>query len=353
MATSKSDRYALVSSLYGPGTTLGWYLMTVAIFASFGFHLSKRRADKITADMIAVLTFPTVAAAHLISQVYGHKNFGPNTSEETILQSTASIEAALVVVETFMATDVVLFLLAAWFMCVKRASLLALIGLFCFCADSYLYFSTPVRRSMEHNFVRLFIINFEAVFGAIMAILTICIMFAVGILILCFVVRHNTAQQSSLEQLRFDPSRDNQLRGTTDAIAVHQLNLRESDGALKSFTFISLIFLPLSFVASLFPLPFSAFQNLPLGFVPSLRTVISNFANGMIPNSGTSIRELDQSVALLAGATVLGFSLYGTADVYYRDWLKRTDLPVEERRELERLEPSLTAPIYRQTSNLW
>lgn len=233
-----------------------------------------------------------------------------------------------------MTIDVVLFLLAAWFMCVKRASLLALTGLFCFCADSYLYFSTPVRRSMEHNFVRLFIINFEAVFAATMAILTICITSAVGILILYSVVRHNTAHQSSLQELRFDPPRDNQLRGTTDAIAVHQLNLRELDGALKCITLVSFVFLPLSLLASLFPLPFSAFQNLPPKFLPCARAVVSNFANGIIPKSGTSTQELDQAVALLAGSTVLGLSLYSTADSYYRDWLQRTDLPVEEH-ELE------------------
>jgi hypothetical protein len=38
------------------------------------------------------------------------------------------------------------------------------------------------------------------------------------------------------------------------------------------------------------------------------------------PETDTGIMELDQAVALLAGITVLGFSLYSTADERYKMW---------------------------------
>jgi hypothetical protein len=34
----------------------------------------------------------------------------------------------------------------------------------------------------------------------------------------------------------------------------------------------------------------------------------------------TGIKELDQTVALLTGMTVLGLSLYSAADEWYKDW---------------------------------
>jgi hypothetical protein len=67
-----ADLYSLVSSLYGPGTTACWYLTALSYHASWTLHPKKRMSGSIDTDFIALLTFPTVAAGHLISQVYGY-----------------------------------------------------------------------------------------------------------------------------------------------------------------------------------------------------------------------------------------------------------------------------------------
>jgi hypothetical protein len=48
------------------------------------------------------------------------------------------------------------------------------------------------------------------------------------------------------------------------------------------------------------------------------------------PKTDTGIKELDQAVALLAGMTVLGFSLYSAADERYKDWWQEETKRKEE-----------------------
>jgi hypothetical protein len=59
-----SSRYQLVSSLYGPGTVVCWYLTWVSVQVSWITHPKKGTFDSIDPDFIAVLTLPTVAAGH-------------------------------------------------------------------------------------------------------------------------------------------------------------------------------------------------------------------------------------------------------------------------------------------------
>ena len=64
---TQKDRYTLVSSFYGPGAVAGWHLTILACLLAFAAQ-PRKRTDSITADLIAVQTFPTIAAAHLLSQ---------------------------------------------------------------------------------------------------------------------------------------------------------------------------------------------------------------------------------------------------------------------------------------------
>ena len=82
------------------------------------------------------------------------------------------------------------------------------------------------------------------------------------------------------------------------------------------------------FVSSLFVgfvLPFFWEASVDLQRTADVRT-----AHDLIPKSNTSIKELDQKVALLAGATVLGFSLYSTANAYYQAWRAKTRVTTEQ-----------------------
>ena len=228
--------------------------------------------DSITADLIAVLTFPTVAAADLITQVRSYPNGGT-----TLAQNAASIQATLIVTETFLTIDVGLFLLAVGFKCVRRGCLLATVGLFCFSAECYVYFSPSVSQVIEQNLDTLLSINFGAILYCSVAMLVTCV---------------------------------------TSALA----NFSSPDAKWR--TIIELI-LGTYFVFAT-PLFSGVMMGLPSQFWPLIRTATSRFAHGLIPTSNTSVKELDQAVALLAGASVLGFTLYGTADAYYKAWLSKT-----------------------------
>ncbi len=177
------DRYALVSSFYGPGAVGGWYLTTLACLISFGLHPRKRRADSITVDMIAVLTFPTVAAAHLVSQI---RSCPTEMSSTTWTQKAASMEAALIVIEVYLIIAVVLLMLAVGFRRVKQGCLFAVVSVFCFSAECHLYFSRSVTQAIERSLDRSFQVNFGKILIDVMT-LVLCIVFAFFFNILFFI----------------------------------------------------------------------------------------------------------------------------------------------------------------------
>ncbi len=320
---TQSNRYDLISSFYGPGAVAGWYLTTLACLISFSLHSRKRSRDSITADLIAVLTFPTVTAADLITQVRSY----PKEST-TLAQNAASIEATLIVTETFLTIDVVLFLLAVGFKCVRRGFLLAIVGLFCFSAECYVYFSPSVSQAIGQNLDRPFLINFGTILISVMAVLLICITCALSLIAVFFSMPsyqpYARPTERDVEATRKDWERD----------------FKQSHNA-KALTIITMVFLPCTFVASAFPLSSGALVNLPSQLLPWIRTAASRLAHDLIPTSNTSVKELDQAVTLLAGASVLGFSLYSTANAYYQAWLSGTRVMTQQRGiELRMLSPN-------------
>ena len=314
---TQSDKYALVSSFYGPGAVVGWYLTTLGCLISFSLHPRKRSRESVTADLIAVLTFPTVAAADLVTQVRSYSKEGA-----TLAQSAASIEATLIVTETFLAIDVILFLLAVGFKCVRRPCLLATVGLFCFSAECYVYFSPFVNPAVGQQLGRLFLINFGNILISVIAVLIICVICALGLVAFFFLVR-------LYEPRRRLFGRDVEATGREREREVEatrknwEQDFRDSRSSF-ALTGITFVFLPFTFVASAFPLFSEALVDLPSQFLPWIRTAGSRIAHDLIPRSNTSVKELDQAVALLAGASVLGFALYSTADAYYQAWLSKT-----------------------------
>ncbi len=304
------DRYALVASFYGPGAVGGWYLTTLACLISFGLHPRKRRADSITADMIAVLTFPTVAAAHLISQI---GSCPTEMSSATLVQKAASMEAALIVIETSLAIAVILFLLEVSFRCVRRGCLLAIVGLFCFSAECYLYFSRSVTQAIERSLDRSFLISFGKIIVGVMALLLYCIVLALGLIVFFFAIRPSHSR-SQVGTVNHDSEANAQIRSEgLDQDFVDSKNAR-------GITWVTMLFLPFAFLASVFPLTAGIFENLPPEPLLRLQTAVSHFTRSLIPASNTSVRDLDQAVAILAGASVLGFSIYDMANAYYNNW---------------------------------
>lgn len=157
------DRYNLVSSLYGPGTTACWYLTVLSCLVSWTLHPKKRKSGSLDSDFIAVLTFPAVAAGHLISQIHHYPDDKAElltTNDPDLFLRIAAIEAPLNITETSMPTLVLMFILALYFRCIKRAIYTALVGMFCAAAESYMFFVTWSVGNSQQNLSRPFLINF-------------------------------------------------------------------------------------------------------------------------------------------------------------------------------------------------
>lgn len=300
--------------------------MVLAFLFPSGSHPQKRNVDTITVNLFTVLTYPAVAAAHLIAQTWAYNQSLQELSPNLSAQRLASIKASLIITGTFMPIDVVLFLVAVSFKCVKRAFLLAMIGSFCFAAECYLYFSHAVSQHMERDLNRPFLINYTSLLIIIMTVLIFCPILGFAAIVKFFIgsLTPSQAQRS-----------DRDAEGMK--IKTERPSFKDSRSS-RFITALSLLFLPLYMIGSMLPFLSGVFSNLPSQLLPWLRGACSNIAHGLIPRSNTSVRELDQVVALLTGATVLGFSLYSTAVAYYQAWLKRARVQRQEREiELRRV----------------
>jgi hypothetical protein len=185
-----SSRYQLVSSLYGPGTVVCWYLTWVSVQVSWITHPKKGTFDSIDPDFIAVLTLPTVAAGHLISQIHSYPGVLSEmmtTQDPRLLQHVAAIEASLDITDTFMAMVVVLFLLAIRFKRIKRAVLSGATGLFCFSAEVYIFVcKVGVKRGFG-NFTKFYLIHFHGIFVLTLFLLSFLMLLGVlGFVFLCY-----------------------------------------------------------------------------------------------------------------------------------------------------------------------
>ena len=268
---TQSNEYDLVSSFYGPGVVVGWYLTALACLISFSLHPLKRTHDSITADLIAVLIFPTVAAVDTITRVRAYNKEGVTSA-----QNAASVDATQVVTRAFLIVDFCLYLLAEDFKCRRRACLLAFVGLFFFTV-----FTDFLAQSMAWLLL-----------GTPGGVLPIVV--------------NPKVRGPDIEATRRDWKRDFLKRHNAMAL-----------GIISVFCLLC-IFLGLLLLHS------RALLNSPSQFLPWIRTAASQIPQDWIPMSNISIKELDQAVALLAGTSVLGFSLYSTADAYYQAWLSET-----------------------------
>ena len=121
MSDFDDNRFELVSSLYGPGTTGCWYLTVLSCYISLAAHPTKGTSGSIDADLIVVLTFPAVAAGHVLVQTRSFPPFdGDAVAQSQITKLVSALEASLNVTENFVALSVILLLVAIIRKCVKR-----------------------------------------------------------------------------------------------------------------------------------------------------------------------------------------------------------------------------------------
>ena len=323
-------------------------------------------------DLIAVLTLPTVAAGHLVSQFRGflheHRTVRASGSVDDgkYLQSIAAIEAPFNVTETFMAISVIMFIVAAWMFCIRRAILVGLIGLLCFTVECAIHFSNFTDLGLQYRpgisaddhpaFSRFFVADFAGLVIAILVILSLCGVISAAIA--CYMLLPpktassgprpdvegaNEAAPGARTPLGSDAS---VVEATRSVETTHETQLRRTPGesSLSSITWVTTLFLPLSFVASVLPLawPSTSRQDSASATASPWQTLdesVHRLGRNLFPRTACSVTDLDQGVTAAAGATVLGFSIYSVAKAYYKIWsARRTTTPVPTDTELSRIE---------------
>jgi hypothetical protein len=143
------ERFALVSSLYGPGNLACWFFLFISICLSWTINPSCARKDSITNDFIAMLALPVVAVAHFFHQAYHQNEKHDGETPDLVpffstltwdnVRAVAAIEAPLTVCEVFVAWAAFLYLLAARKGQLKRMSLVLIVGLLCFSVEMLLW----------------------------------------------------------------------------------------------------------------------------------------------------------------------------------------------------------------------
>jgi hypothetical protein len=131
------------------------------------------------------------------------------------------------------------------------------------------------------------------------------------------------------------------------AIITQKSKSKETTRPARASAFISLIFLPSSFLLSMVPsagnaASFSYSVLAATGKTVTVWTRLKIFADHFYPRSGISFSDLDQVVATAAGATVLAFSIYSAAIERYEMQSKRRQRVNEDGNELDQLDPGRT-----------
>ena len=323
------DEYALVSSFYGPGAIGGWYLTTLGCLLTFTLNTQQRRQNTITADLIAVVAYPCFAAAHLLSQLTAYSE-SPQSSRER-LQSATAIEASLVVTETFLALNPLLFTASACFKAYNRIVLLAITGSFCFAIDSILFFSGPAKDVLEPMLSRRFLMNSKGILiGLLVELLTLdalaLILASVASVSRSMKTRNARQGQEEIDSVQSSPSHPRDIPRVTEESRNFLSPLRSKSWTNKSaewYAVLTLILLPFTAGAPVFPATQDLSERLRSRSFHRLTKTAPDILHKMIPRTNVQVKELDQLAALLAGTTSLGFSVFGVAKCQCQAWKDR------------------------------
>jgi hypothetical protein len=284
------------SPLYAPGTLLGWYLTLLAILVAWTWHPKRSVSDSLDADLLIALTLPVVAFGHLIVLVNRYNEAADND----IVTASQAMEAPFTVTEAFMLYSVPLFLVGAIWKHAKRAIFIATVGIICYGVEWYIHlFACP--SNLERIFSRSFLAD------SLAALCVTAVFLGASIYAAAFFTTMYFTRKAARKSERGDRAEQTILN---DGFA-------ESREA-RVFTVLSLLFLPISLAASL--------VGINLDYFGSHESRRHDAGSGpwhdvlpvMFPPSQTPMSDLDQVVAVLGGATILGFNLITAAVDNYK-----------------------------------
>ena len=356
MAANDTDRLNLVSSFYGPGAVGCWYLTSLSCLISWTVHPKKRLSGSIDNDFIAFLTFPAVSAGHLILQT---KNFSSidetqQSLPENLLQTAAALEASLIITETFLLLGVLLILIAVYCQCVRRGFLLAAVAVFGFLAEVYLDVSQPSSRVRHALLHRHFLISYRWLLLVVSILVSTLVVFSSSIISLFYIQR---PPQSSVREV---PS-DIFMRYGSQGHSLEREEIMRLRRRPYRDDFLSSLHSRILLSSTFLVMPLCALSSVGINFVdaashappivwPWIQATSSKFLRNLLPRTAYSLKELDQAVAMFAGATVLCFSIYGAALAQYESYeeKRQSEYHIRRRQRRIRLQQLLSHPLREQ-----
>lgn len=333
-----ASRYQLVDSLYGPGTVAAWLLTLCAVLISWTLNTSSRRKDTISVDLIAALLLPLIAGGHVVFQIVRLPVSVAEviTTENAELQKYASaLEAPLNICETFSLAALLFAVPCGPFwggLKLKRLGLILFVGLLSWAAENVMFAMATMRgvRLMNATLSRPYLFFLTPIVASTWGFLALCL--AVGAY--SWVMGQiNTRRNREIERgSRAGPSRHATCPPTKTEVGnpamIEKIGHEELETMLRQFdelekkqrqfyelerknvywepelqtraerslrlvTTVTMVFLPMSFIYSIFSLSIFETKN-PSG------TYYKHFI--LIPKSTGSLSDLDQILALVGGA---------------------------------------------------
>lgn len=355
------SRYQLVDSLYGPGTVGAWLLSLCAVLISWTLNTSSRRKDTISVDFITTLLLPFIAAGHAIFQITRLPAPVAEviTAQQVELQRYASAqEAPLNICETFSVAALLLAVFCGpwWGSDPKwtRLGLVLIVGLLSWGTENIMFGLGTLKgvRAPEMTLTRPYLFFFTPIVASTWAFLALCL--AVGAIVWIVSIGNNQATRRGLERRHlqrapsrvFDESRPykpSRITQETRDYALHELQaLEPMSRSIQMVTFVSILFLPFSLIASTF-----GFMSVDMKSLSS--TSQNQFI--LIPNSNGSLSHLDQLLALVGGVIIILAAIRRAhrSDVkwdMFQNFLSRDDVPYDKRKfQVDKQQPWLSTTL--------
>ena len=324
-----ASRYQLVDSLYGPGTVAAWLLSLCAVLMSWTLNKSSREKDSISLDFIAALLLPLIAAGHIVLQIVRMPVSVAEaiTTEDVDLQRyAAALEAPLSICETFSIASLLLAICCGpwwrghvkW----KRIGLVFTIGLLSWGAENVMFVVATMKgiHVVDTTLSRPYLFFITPIVATTWGFLALTV--AVGAVVWIVgrtnarrgqkVGRHSKRERRN-DTVRPKTSRDLEVpnRVSLEWLKMMDAEMERSLGetrllsnesqSMMMMTSVTMVFLPLSFVASAFGLSFSETKD---------SSVADRKQFFLIPRSDASMNDLDQIVALVGGILALLAALW-------------------------------------------
>jgi hypothetical protein len=321
----RHEHLSLVSSFYGPGATGCSLMIVCSVMISWTVNRRTKRRDSITNDFVGALTMPAVAGGHLIYQLVNYP--GPRDSmfvtlDLALVQRVAAIEASLCICQTFSVLALPLTAMSIYKRRYKQYFVTLTTGLFCFVLASLLAVSSPRSLPDHVNLNRAPLILGKAFAATLPAVMGLFILAVMYVWIYVWIegsatrqvlrVRATRQQRHGLNSSSLEPETMQQVLRPVD----HNHAGTPPDPRVE----INELFVQTNrqwhafFVALAAAGVTAAFMILPMSLIGSWGFMLDGTALGsrhpwspwrlkfFIPESDTTVGELDQVVALAGGA---------------------------------------------------